>query len=187
MWACRVDVAESHGEMTHESRWRVYSIMQAARLFAGSEDTPQGPFGQQDLYGAKDPLARAVHGFAARHPVLAGGLVDATAQAQWLSLCRRLFSECVASKLGPRGVREQRGEAADVFSTATVRCMVRICECALASLNLTHFFRCGRSLGRGPVTKGRTFARYRWEWLRISQLYRRTNDRFGSTAHANSP
>ncbi len=38
--------------------------MQAARLFADLEDTPQGPLWTQDLYGAKDHWLGPVHGFA---------------------------------------------------------------------------------------------------------------------------
>jgi len=58
-------VAAIHmAEMTHEPRWRGLFEMQAARLFADLEDTPQGPLWTQDLYGAKDHWLGPVHGFA---------------------------------------------------------------------------------------------------------------------------
>jgi len=48
-------VAAIHmAEMTHESRWRSLFEMQAARLLADLEDTPEGPLWTQDLYGASD-------------------------------------------------------------------------------------------------------------------------------------
>jgi hypothetical protein len=58
-------VAAIHmGKMTHEARCRGLFEMQAARLFAELEDTPQGPLWTQDLYGAKDRWLGPVHGFA---------------------------------------------------------------------------------------------------------------------------
>jgi hypothetical protein len=60
-------VAAIHmAEMTHEPRWRGLFEMQAARLFADLEDTPQGPLWTQDLYGAKDHWLGPVHGFAGK-------------------------------------------------------------------------------------------------------------------------
>jgi hypothetical protein len=51
-------------EMTLETRWRGLFEMQAARLLADLEDTPQGPLWTQDLYGTKDRWLGPVHGFA---------------------------------------------------------------------------------------------------------------------------
>jgi hypothetical protein len=51
-------------EMTGESRWRGLFEMQAARLLAALEDTPQGPLWTQDLYGENDRWLGPVHGFA---------------------------------------------------------------------------------------------------------------------------
>jgi len=51
-------------ETTREPRWRALFEMQAARLFADLEDTPQGPLWTQDLYGANDRWLGPVHGFA---------------------------------------------------------------------------------------------------------------------------
>jgi hypothetical protein len=50
--------------MTGEARWQSLFEMQAARLLADLEDTPQGPLWTQDLYGAKDHWLGPVHGFA---------------------------------------------------------------------------------------------------------------------------
>jgi hypothetical protein len=51
-------------EMTREPRWRGLFEMQAARLLADLEDTPQGSLWTQDLYGANDRWLGPVHGFA---------------------------------------------------------------------------------------------------------------------------
>jgi hypothetical protein len=50
--------------MTGEARWRGLFEMQAARLLADLEDTPQGPLWTQDLYGQNDRWLGPVHGFA---------------------------------------------------------------------------------------------------------------------------
>ena len=48
-------VAAIHmAEMTQEPRWRELFEVQAARLLADLEDTPQGPLWTQDLYGQRD-------------------------------------------------------------------------------------------------------------------------------------
>ncbi len=58
-------VAALHmAQMTQEPRWRVLFEMQAARLLADLEDTPQGPLWTQDLYGQRDRWLGPVHGFA---------------------------------------------------------------------------------------------------------------------------
>src|SRR5262249_40141140 len=51
-------------EMTRQSRWRALFEVQAARLLADLEETPQGPLWTQDLYGANEPWLGPVHGFA---------------------------------------------------------------------------------------------------------------------------
>jgi hypothetical protein len=50
--------------MTGEARWRSLFEMQAARLLADLEDTPQGPLWTQDLYRRNDRWLGPVHGFA---------------------------------------------------------------------------------------------------------------------------
>jgi hypothetical protein len=67
-------VAAIHmAEMTQETRWRGLFEMQAARLLADLEDTPQGPLWTQDLYGDRDRWLGPVHGFAGNAiPLLLG-------------------------------------------------------------------------------------------------------------------
>ena len=69
--------------MTQEARWRGLFEVQAARLLAELEDTPQGPLWTQDLYGAKDRFLGPVHGFAGNViPLLLGwGWLTAAQQA----------------------------------------------------------------------------------------------------------
>jgi Lanthionine synthetase C-like protein len=58
-------VAAIHmAEMTKEARWHGLFEMQAARLLADLEDTPQGALWTQDLYGDRDRWLGPVHGFA---------------------------------------------------------------------------------------------------------------------------
>ena len=72
-------VAAIHmAEMTDESRWRGLFEMQAARLFADLEDTPQGPLWTQDLYGASDRWLGPVHGFA-------GNVIPLLRRWDWLT------------------------------------------------------------------------------------------------------
>jgi hypothetical protein len=51
-------------QMTQEPRWRDLFQIQADRLLAELEDTPQGPLWTQDLYGQRDRFLGPVHGFA---------------------------------------------------------------------------------------------------------------------------
>jgi hypothetical protein len=71
----RPDVGSSNWRLTAQARpsvhtkdrhlrWRGLFEVQAARLLAELEDTPQGPLWTQDLYGAKDRFLGPVHGFA---------------------------------------------------------------------------------------------------------------------------
>ena len=50
--------------MTGEPRWRAVFEIQAARLLADLEETPQGPLWTQDLYGTHERWLGPVHGFA---------------------------------------------------------------------------------------------------------------------------
>jgi len=50
--------------MTGQARWRGLFEVQAARLLAELEDTPQGRLWTQDLYGQRDRFLGPVHGFA---------------------------------------------------------------------------------------------------------------------------
>ena len=71
-------------EMTREARWRGLFEIQAARLLADLEDTPQGPLWTQDLYGERDRWLGPVHGFAGNAiPLLRGwNWLASTQQAQ---------------------------------------------------------------------------------------------------------
>ena len=78
-------VAAIHmAEMTREARWRGLFEIQAARLLADLEDTPQGPLWTQDLYGERDRWLGPVHGFAGNAiPLLRGwNWLASTQQAQ---------------------------------------------------------------------------------------------------------
>ena len=57
-------VAIHMAAMTQETRWRELFEVQAARLLADLEDTPQGPLWTQDLYGTRERWLGPVHGFA---------------------------------------------------------------------------------------------------------------------------
>jgi hypothetical protein len=58
-------VAAIHmAQMTQETRWRELFQLQASRLLADLEETPQGPLWTQDLYGTNDRWLGPVHGFA---------------------------------------------------------------------------------------------------------------------------
>jgi hypothetical protein len=65
--------------MAGEARWRSLFELQAARLLADLEETPQGLLWRQDLYGAKDHWLGPVHGFA-------GNVVPLLHGWDWLTL-----------------------------------------------------------------------------------------------------
>jgi Lanthionine synthetase C-like protein len=101
-------------EMTQEPRWRVLFEVQAARLFADLEDTPQGPLWTQDLYGAKDRWLGPVHGFAGNViPLLRGwDWLTPTQQAQVAefvpkTLAANAWRSEVGTTWGARSKREK--------------------------------------------------------------------------------
>lgn len=109
-------VAAVHmGEMTQEERWRGLFAVQAARLLAKLEDTPQGPLWTQDLYGARDRFLGPVHGFA-------GNVIPLLLGWDWLTAAQQAYvAEFVPKTLeanawrydvgttwGPRSKREKR-------------------------------------------------------------------------------
>jgi hypothetical protein len=103
------------GKMTEEERWRGLFEVQAARLLAELEDTPQGPLWTQDLYGAKDRFLGPVHGFAGNViPLLLGWDWLTTAQqahvAEFVpkSLEANAWRYEVGTTWGPRSKREKR-------------------------------------------------------------------------------
>jgi hypothetical protein len=76
---------------TRETRWRGLFDVQAARLLADLEETPQGSLWTQDLYGAKDRFLGPVHGFAGNLiPLLLGRLArQLEAALAALAACKR--------------------------------------------------------------------------------------------------
>jgi hypothetical protein len=109
-------VAAVHmGKMTEEERWRGLFEVQAARLLAELEDTPQGPLWTQDLYGARDRFLGPVHGFAGNViPLLLGwDWLTAAQQAHVAafvpkSLEANAWRYEVGTTWGPRSKREKR-------------------------------------------------------------------------------
>ena len=102
-------------ELTHEPRWREHFKVQAARLLAELEDTPQGLLWTQDLYGQRDRFLGPVHGFA-------GNVIPLLRGWDWLTSAQQAYvAEFVPKTLeanawkyesgttwGPRSKREKR-------------------------------------------------------------------------------
>jgi hypothetical protein len=109
-------VAAIHmAEMTKEARWRGLFEVQAARLLADLQDTPQGPLWTQDLYGAKDRFLGPVHGFAGNViPLLRGwNWLTPAQQAQVVefvpkALAANAWRYDIGTTWGPRSKREKR-------------------------------------------------------------------------------
>ncbi len=112
-------------EMTAETRWRDLFEVQAARLLAELEDTPQGPLWTQDLYGQPHRFLGPVNGFA-------GNVIPLLRGWDWLTPAQKaLVAEFVPKTLeanawkyeigttwGPRSKREKR---LFIASTVTAR------------------------------------------------------------------
>jgi hypothetical protein len=124
-------------EMTREPRWRALFEMQAARLFADLEDTPQGPLWTQDLYGANDRWLGPVHGFAGNViPLLRGWhWLTPAQQAQVSRICAEdPCGECVAVRSRDDMGRAQQARDAANDVSALSRCARHgddICGCAV--------------------------------------------------------
>jgi hypothetical protein len=90
-------------EMTQEARWRVLFEMQAARLLAELEDTPQGPLWTQDLSGERDRWLGPVHGFA-------GNVISLLRGWNWLSPSQQAqVAEFVPKTLAANAWRSEVG------------------------------------------------------------------------------
>jgi hypothetical protein len=90
-------------QMTHEPRWRGLFDIQAARLLADLEDTPQGPLWTQDLYGAKDRWLGPVHGFA-------GNVIPLLSAWDWLTPLQQVrVAEFVPKTLAANAWRPEVG------------------------------------------------------------------------------
>jgi hypothetical protein len=68
--------------MTQETRWRALFEVQATRLLADLEETPQGRLWTQDLYGQRDCFLGPVHGFA-------GNVIPLLRGWDWLTPAQR--------------------------------------------------------------------------------------------------
>lgn len=109
-------VAAVHmAKMTQEARWRCLFEVQAARLLAELEDTPQGPLWTQDLYGTKDRFLGPVHGFAGNViPLLLGWDWLTPAQQAHVTefvpkaLEANAWRHEIGTTWGPRSKREKR-------------------------------------------------------------------------------
>src|SRR6266850_4672270 len=90
-------------EMTREARWRGLFEIQAARLLADLEDTPQGPLWTQDLYGERDRWLGPVHGFA-------GNVIPLLRGWDWLTPAQRMrVAEFVPKTLAANAWRSEVG------------------------------------------------------------------------------
>lgn len=102
-------------ELTHEPRWRELFEVQAARLLAELEDTPQGLLWTQDLYGQRDRFLGPVHGFAGNViPLLRGWDWLTSAQQAYVAefvpntLEANAWTYEIGTTWGPRSKREKR-------------------------------------------------------------------------------
>lgn len=100
--------------MTGQARWRGVFEVQAARLLAELEDTPQGRLWTQDLYGQRDRFLGPVHGFAGNVlPLLLGwSWLTPAQQAEVIDFVPKTLAanawRCEAGTTwGPRSKREK--------------------------------------------------------------------------------
>ena len=124
-------------EMTGETRWRGLFEMQAARLLADLEDTPQGPLWTQDLYGANDRWLGPVHGFAGNViPLLRGwDWLTPAQQAQVAEFVpKTLAANAWRSEVGTTWGARSKRETPPMLLSALSRCARHgddICGCAV--------------------------------------------------------
>jgi hypothetical protein len=102
-------------EITGEPRWRQLFEVQAVRLLAEVEDTPQGQLWTQDLYGQRDRFLGPVHGFAGNViPLLRGWAWLTPAQQSYVAefvpatLEANAWKYEIGTTWGPRSKREKR-------------------------------------------------------------------------------
>ena len=179
-------VAAVHmSKMTEEERWRRLFEVQAARLLAELEDTPQGLLWTQDLYGAKDRFLGPVHGFA-------GNIIPLLLGWSWLSAAQQAHvAEFVPKTLeanawrydvgttwGPRSKRDKRlflcqhchGAPGMVTTFADARFATPEFDALL--LDGGRF-----AWAAGPLTKGSNLCHGTGgNGYAFLKLYRRTND-----------
>jgi len=172
-------------EMTQEPRWRGLFEMQAARLLADLEDTPQGPLWIQDLYGQRDSWLGPVHGFAGNViPLLRGwDWLTPAQQAQVAefvpkTLAANAWRSEIGTTWGPRSKREQwrricqHCHGAPGMVTTFADAPFATSEFDALLLDAGRF-----AWAAGPLTKGSNLCHGTggngYAFLR---LYRRTND-----------
>lgn len=171
--------------MTQESRWRALFEVQAARLLADLEDTPQGPLWTQDLYGNRDRWLGPVHGFAGNViPLLRGwNWLTPAQQAQVAefvpkTLAANAWRSDVGTTWGARSKREtpprmcQHCHGAPGIVTTFADAPFASSELDALLLDAGRF-----TWAAGPLTKGSNLCHGTggngYAFLR---LYRRTND-----------
>jgi len=172
-------------EMTQETRWRVLFEMQAARLLAELEDTPQGPLWTQDLYGERDRWLGPVHGFA-------GNVIPLLRGWNWLRPAQQAqVAEFVPKTLAANAWRSEVGTNWGARSKRSAP--PRMCQhCHGAPGMVTTFadapfatpefdallLDAGRfSWAAGPLTKGSNLCHGTGgNGYAFLKLYRRTND-----------
>ena len=191
-------VAALHmAQMTQEPRWRVLFEMQAARLLADLEDTPQGPLWTQDLYGQRDRWLGPVHGFAGNViPLLRGwDWLTPSQQAQVAefvpkTLAANAWRSEVGTTWGARSKREktptmcQHCHGAPGMVTTFADAAFSAPEFDALLLDASRF-----TWAAGPLTKGSNLCHGTggngYAFLKLHRAHKRS--RFGSTVHGNSP
>ncbi len=179
-------VAAIHmAEMTREARWRGLFEMQAARLLADLEDTPQGPLWTQDLYGERDRWLGPVHGFAGNViPLLRGwNWLTPPQQAQVAELVpKTLAANAWRSEVGTTwGARSKRATPPRMCQHChgAPGMVTTFADAPFASPELDALLLdAGRfSWAAGPLTKGSNLCHGTGgNGYAFLKLYRRTND-----------
>ena len=179
-------VAAVHmAEMTQEARWRRLFEVQAGRLLAELEDTPQGPLWTQDLYGMKDRFLGPVHGFAGNViPLLLGWDWLTPAQQAHVTdfvpktLEANAWRYEVGTTWGPRSKREKRlficqhCHGAPGMATTFADAPFATPEFDALLLDAGRF-----TWAAGPLTKGSNLCHGTGgNGYAFLKLYRRTND-----------
>ncbi|UPK02037.1 LanC-like protein [Bradyrhizobium sp. 170] len=172
-------------EMTQETRWRVLFEMQAARLLAELEDTPQGLLWTQDLYGERDRWLGPVHGFAGNViPLLRGwDWLTPTQQAQVAEFVpKTLAANAWQSEVGTTwGARSKRAKP-PVYCQHCHGAPGMVTTFADAPFATPEFDALLVDAGRftwaaGPLTKGSGLCHGTGgNGYAFLKLYRRTND-----------
>jgi hypothetical protein len=179
-------VAATHmAEMTKEPRWRGLFEMQAARMFAELEDTPQGLLWTQDLYGEKDRWLGPVHGFAGNViPLLRGwDWLTPTQQAKVAEFVpETLAANAWSSEVGTTwGARSKRAKP-PVYCQYCHGAPGMVTTFADAPFATPEFDALLLDAGRftwaaGPLTKGSNLCHGTGgNGYAFLKLYRRTND-----------